>query len=136
LWNLFFYLYLYFTTKSFTVSFENKNRQNIFFFFQIIFSYLRRKRSKTYYITASKKLNDVDGGLDLPRKSSLNDQDKRIYLKMVERSVRTGRRIQDEKDYNYNIKNDSHSNSFYCLRQFINKHLSSTTANIQRSTEI
>ncbi len=66
------------------------------------------------------------------------DCDRRDYLKILERSVRTGRRIQEEKDQITKIRTDSHTRSFDFLRQYINKHRPSTTTttNIQRSTEI
>ncbi len=106
-----------------------------------VFSYLHRNKNRTYYIAATKKLNQIDSNIyvnNLSSSISLNDQDKRAYLKILERSVRTGRSIQDEKNNNYNIKNDSQSNSLYFFRQYINKHLSSTTNNnnSQTSTEI
>jgi hypothetical protein len=68
-------------------------------------------------------LNKVDS----VRKLSISgDRDKRAYLKILERSVRTGREIQEEIE---NIRHDSGNNSVYSLRQYIDKHLSSTTTN-------
>lgn len=120
---------------------------DLVFFFRIS-SYFHQRKHRTYYITATKKLNQTDSDLyindldltsRLPSTTSI-DRDKRAYLKILERSVRTGRKIQDEKENNNNNKTgtNSNSNSFYFLRHYINKHLSSssTTTNIRRSTEI
>ncbi len=99
----------------------------------MFFSYFYRDKHRTYYITATKKLNQTLSDLHLNHRDSITSRisiasinsDKRAYLKILERSVRTGRRIEDENE----------TNSCSYLRQYINKHLSSTT-NIQRSIEI
>lgn len=92
-----------------------------------------------------KKINEAEADLnitnqlDLDNKSLSHELDKRTYLKILERSIRSGRRIQDEKDdRNYYSHNSSHTGSFNVLRQFINQHLSPTTTmtNIQRCTDI
>jgi hypothetical protein len=98
---------------------------------------VQRKKSRTYHIMALTQVIDIDGNLDPATMSSLNDQRKRAYLKILERSVRTGRRIQDEKDNHY-VKNTSRSTSFYSLGRYITKHLSrkTPTTDNQRSTDI
>ncbi len=143
MWNLSVYIDLCFTTKSFTVSSTIQNNEYIFSN-NDLFSYLHKRRERIYYITALKKINEAEADLnitqsDLDNRSSTNDLDKRTYLKILERSVRTGRRIQDEKDdKNYYINNSSQSSSFFFLRRFINQHLTPTTTmnSIQRSTDI
>jgi hypothetical protein len=83
---------------------------------------------------ASTQLKSIDGELDLPTKLSLLNQDKRAYLKILERSVRTGRKIQDEKDNK--IKDTSRLKSFYSLHRYIAKRTSSTTIDSQQTTAI
>ncbi|CAF2782935.1 unnamed protein product [Rotaria sp. Silwood2] len=115
-----------------------------------ILRYFHRKTNRTYYITASKKQHEIQNdfninNFDLPTKSISNDLDKRAYLKILERSVRTGRSIQDEKDNKINTtmtnttnnnNNDSRLDLFYLLRQYINENSSSTITNVSRSTEL
>ena len=103
----------------------------IFFLLLFVHSYFHRKKHRTYYITATKKLSQTlsdgsnrDSISSRASVASIN-HDKRAYLKIIEQSVRTGRRIEDEKQ----------NHSFGSLRQYINKHLSSNTS-IQRITEI
>ena len=83
---------------------------------------------------ASTQVKTSEGELDLPTKLSLLNQDKRAYLKILERSVRTGRKIQDEKDNK--IKDTSRLKSFLFHHPYIAKHISSTTTDSQRTTSI
>ncbi|CAF1602917.1 unnamed protein product [Rotaria sp. Silwood1] len=120
-----------------------------------ILRYLHQKTYRTYYVEASKKDNDIENDLninnfDLATKSISQDLDKQTYLKILERSVRTGRQIQDEKNKKIHIttpiptpntanyhNNDSHIDLFYFRRQNMNENASSaTTTNISRSIEI
>ncbi|CAF3330648.1 unnamed protein product [Rotaria socialis] len=55
-----------------------------------------------------------------------NGRDKKAYLKSLERSLRTGRRIQDEED---NDQSESRSGPFYFIRRFINKYILRRTSN-------
>ncbi|CAF0995956.1 unnamed protein product [Rotaria sordida] len=114
-----------------------------------IIRYFHRKTNKTYYITSSKKENEIQNdfnmnNFDLTTKSISDDLDKRAYLKILERSVRSGRRIQDEKDNKNhttttttnNNNNNPHLDLFYFPGQCMNKNSSSTITNISRSIEI
>lgn len=47
---------------------------------------------------ASTQITKIDNNIDLPIS---NNQDVRAYIKILERSVRTGRQIQYEKDNNH-----------------------------------
>ncbi|UJR09968.1 hypothetical protein I4U23_014192 [Adineta vaga] len=107
-----------------------------------ILHYLHKRRERIYYITALKQINEAEADLnmaclDLERKSSIVDQDKRTYLRVLERSVRSGRCIEDEKA-RYDRKSDTSLTSFFYLRRFINQHLSPTRTitNTQRCTEL
>ncbi|CAF5148217.1 unnamed protein product, partial [Rotaria magnacalcarata] len=55
-----------------------------------------------------------------------NGRDKKAYLKSLERSLRTGRRIQEEED---NDQSESRSGPFYFIRRFINKYILRRTSN-------
>jgi hypothetical protein len=85
--------------------------------------YFHRKKHRTYYITATKKLSQTlsDGSNrdSISSRASVVsiNHDKRAYIKIIEQSVRTGRRIDDEKQ----------NHSFGSIRQYINRHLSSNT---------
>ncbi|CAF1299249.1 unnamed protein product [Adineta steineri] len=114
-----------------------------------VLHYLHKRRERTYYITALQRINDAEDDLnltclDLQRKSSTSDENRRAYIKILERSIRTGRSIQDERD-NDVIGDNPRLNSFYLLRRFINQYLSrtrptttttTTTTNIRRCTEL
>ncbi|CAF1629050.1 unnamed protein product [Adineta ricciae] len=107
-----------------------------------ILHYLHKRRERTYYITALKQINEAEAELSIAcsnpeRKSSTSDHEKRTYLRILERSIRSGRCIEDEKA-RYDTRDDSPLSSFYYLRRFINQHLSPTTTitNTQRCTEL
>ncbi|CAF2400355.1 unnamed protein product [Rotaria sp. Silwood2] len=68
--------------------------------------------------------------------SLTNGRDKTAYLKSLERSLRTGRRIQDDEDNENNNKTKSYSNPLNCLRHFINKHIRRRTSDIPENTEL
>lgn len=103
---------------------------------------MHQRRERIYYITALKQINEAEADLnmtrlDLERKSSVVEQDKRIYLRVLERSVRSGRCIEEEKA-RYDMRSDTPMNTFFYLRRFINQYLSPTRTivNTQRCTEL
>lgn len=67
--------------------------------------YFHRKTERTYYITAPRKLTQVNHHHNYhPNRLSVisTDRDKRMYIKILERSVRTGRSIQHERNRSCN----------------------------------
>ncbi|CAF3405256.1 unnamed protein product [Rotaria socialis] len=104
--------------------------------------YFQRKTNRTYHITAPEKEhathNDVNtNNIGLSTKSLSNDLDKRAYLKVLEKSLRTGRTIQDEMENTLsNITNDSHIDLMYLVRRYIDEHLSSTTDHMSTNIKI
>ncbi|CAF1003282.1 unnamed protein product [Rotaria magnacalcarata] len=98
--------------------------------------YFQRKTNRTYHITASEKEhethNDVNtNNIGLITKPLSNELDRRAYLKVLEKSLRTGRTIQEELDDTLsNTTNDSHIDLMYLVRRYIDEHLSSTTNHI------
>jgi hypothetical protein len=72
-----------------------------------------------------------------PRKSitTSNNRERRAYLKSLERSLRTGRPIQDD-DNNYHPEDDSHSTPLKFIRHCIDKHIRRKTSDTFEPTEI
>ncbi|CAF0925265.1 unnamed protein product [Rotaria sp. Silwood1] len=75
---------------------------------------------------------------DLAKENSTlpNGRDKIAYLKALERSLRTGRRIQDDEDSEDNNNIESHSNLLNCIRHFINKYVRRRASDIPENTEL
>ncbi|CAF0818715.1 unnamed protein product [Rotaria sp. Silwood1] len=75
---------------------------------------------------------------DLAKENSTlpNGRDKIAYLKALERSLRTGRRIQDDEDSEDNTNIESHSNLLNCIRHFINKYVRRRASDIPENTEL
>ena len=136
LWNLSFHICLCFTTESFTVSVK----YFLTYFYFLLSSKLHGKTSRAYQDTDShaspnenddhlsvKSLDEViesfepksDNPLTSPES---NNRDKKAYLKALERSLRTGRRIQDEEVDNTN-ENESPANPLNFISRFINKYI-------------
>ena len=65
------------------------------------FSYFHRKNERTYYVTAPKKLTQVNHHLSIRLSVISTDRDKRMYIKILERSVRSGRSIQHERNRSF-----------------------------------
>ncbi|CAF0794714.1 unnamed protein product [Rotaria sordida] len=75
---------------------------------------------------------------DLTKENSSqpNSRDKAAYLKSLERSLRTGRRMNDDDDNDNNNKTESYSNPLNYIRHFINKRIRRRTSNIPENTEL
>ena len=117
------------------------------------FSKLHGKTNRTYQGTDSNASYNENGdyhsvkSLNLALESNKsptcsssrsNIRDKNAYLKSLERSLRTGRRIQDEEDND----NDNHSNNqsrlnlFNFICNFINKHIRRRATHPNESMEL
>jgi hypothetical protein len=136
LWNLSFYICLCLPTKTFTVGVKYFLR----YFYSLLFSKFHGKASRIYQDTDSnassnenddhlsvKSLDEVIESTEPTPENTLespqsNTRDKKAYLKALERSLRTGRRIKDEED-NDNNENQSHSNPLNAISRFINKYI-------------
>jgi hypothetical protein len=150
MWNLSFYFCLCITTKIFTVIGFNYFLRYFYFPF-FLFLYFRKlhgKKSRTYQDTDSNESSNENEdqfsvkSIDLVLEStepttenSSNGRDKKAYLKSLERSLRTGRRIQDDGDDN-NHENESQSNPFNFIRHCINKYIRRKITETQETTEL
>ncbi len=65
-----------------------------------------------------------------------NNRDKKAYLKSLERSLRTGRPIQDDNNNDHNHENDSHSTPLKFIRHYFNKYIRRKPSDTFESTEI
>jgi hypothetical protein len=65
-----------------------------------------------------------------------NNRDKKAYLKSLERSLRTGRPIQDDDNNDHNHENDSHSTPLKFIRHYFNKYIHRKPSDTFESTEI
>ncbi len=144
-----FYFCLCFTTKIFTViSFHYFLRYFYFFLLFLYFRKLHGKPSRTYQDTDSNESSNENEdeistkSIDLVLKSnalttdnSSNSRDKKAYLKSLERSLRTGRRIQDNGNDN-DHENESQSNPFNFIRHCVNKYIRRKTNETEETTEL
>ena len=67
--------------------------------------------------------------------SSANNREKRAYLKSLERSLRTGRPMQED-DNNDHHEDDSQSTPLKFIRHYINKYIRRKTSDTYEPTEI
>ena len=64
-------------------------------------SSLYRNKHRTYYITATQRICQTNNDLHLDNGNAItqtSDCEKHAYLKALERSIRTGRSIEEEKE--------------------------------------
>lgn len=88
------------------------------FFFPFSY-YHQRTRARSLIIARNHRSNE-----SIRRKSSLNDAEQRAYLKILERSVRTGRPIEEEES-----KQQWQTCDF--LSRYIQNHRTSTNSIVQ-----
>jgi hypothetical protein len=119
------------------------------FYFFLFFRKLHGKTIRTYQDTDSNvSPNDDDlsiKNLDLLIDSTApttenpstslqaNGRDRKAYLKSLEQSLRTGRRIQND---NNAPEDESHSNPFNFISHCINKHIHQKTTDTHTTTEL
>ena len=82
--------------------------------------YQQRTRARSLIIAKTHRSSD-----SIRRKSSTNDAEQRAYLKILERSVRTGRPIQEEENANKQWRPCDF------LSRYISTPRTSTSANVQ-----
>lgn len=122
----------------------HKNFFRIFSFSSPIFiRKLHGKAGRTYTDTESNQsstdnqdrlsVKSLDAALESTPVQTDN-RDKKLYLKSLERSLRTGRRIQDEEDNN--DENGSRANPLKFIRHCVNKHIRRKTNDTQETTDL
>jgi hypothetical protein len=82
-------------------------------------------------------VRSLDSAIESKRSTSLstNNRDKKAYLKSLERSLRTGRPMQDN-DNDHPNENDSPSIPFKFIRHCINKYIRRKTTDTFETTEL
>lgn len=68
--------------------------------------------------------------------AQINGRDKREYLQSLERSLRTGRRIQDENNENGHESPSPQGFSWKSLRHFFNKYIRRKTSNTLEAIDL